>query len=184
MSEEYNVERFERNLKMDNIRKNYLNYNKTEHDCRSCRCHSNNWTCPPFEENQNDIWDRYDNIKIIIEKYNFTKEFLEKEATAEELMEYGFNLIHGQKKEIEPELYRLEKELNGEFLTSGPCVNCPVCQRSQGNSCIMPDKRKYAMESLGANAVAITKDFFNLDLDWIRGNRKPEYLIMMVSVLY
>lgn len=184
MAEDYTVERFEHDTCLDKIRKEYLNFNTTEHNCRKCRCHDNNWTCPPFNEEQTGVWDKYENIKIIIEKYNFTREFLEEETTAEELMEYSFDLIHGQKKVIEDELYRLEEELNGEFLTSGPCVNCSVCQRTMNRECVMPDKRKYAMESLGANAVAIAKEYFNLDLQWIKGNVKPEYLIMMVSVLY
>lgn len=183
MSEDYNVERLERTVKLEEIRNKFITPVKTEHDCRKCRCHGNNWTCPPFEENQNDIWEKYENIKIIMEKYDFTKKFLEEETTSEELMEYAFDLIHGKKKEIEPELYRLEDELNGEFLTSGPCVNCSVCQRSLGKNCIIPEKRKYAMESLGADVVGIAREYFNLDLDWIYGNRKAKYLIMMVSVL-
>lgn len=181
---EYTIRRFEVDTRLDEIRDNYLNFCNTEEKCKKCRCHSNNWTCPPFDENQTDVWNKYENIKIIVEKYNFTKEFLEDKITDDELMEYGFDLIHGQKKVIEPELYELEKKLNGEFLTSGPCVNCKICQRTEDKPCIMSDKRKYAMESLGANAIEIAKKYFKLDLQWIKGNKKPEYLIMMVSVLY
>ena len=48
----------------------------------------------------------------------------------------------------------------------------------------MPEKRKYAMEALGANVIKLSKDFFHLDLQWIKNNTLPEYIIMMVSVLY
>lgn len=184
MNTEYNVEKYELDTKLEEIRNNYLRFNITEYGCKHCRCYDNNWTCPPFKENQLDIWSKYENVKLIMLKYNFSKEFLNKQKSYEEFIEYSFDLIHSQKKIIEHDLYNLEKELNGEFLTSGPCVNCNVCQRSLGKSCVKPNERKYAMESLGANVIDIAKRYFDLDLEWIRGNSKPNFLIMMVCVLY
>ena len=185
MSMEFVSERFECDTNLEEIRKNYLNPPKNEEACSHCRCYENNWTCPPFTENQTNVWYKYENIKIIIKKLNFTNEFLKKQFTEEELIEYAFDLIHSQKTLIEQEeLYDLEKELNGEILTSGPCVTCKCCQRLDGKECVMPEKRKYAMESLGANAIGIAKKFFDLDLKWIKENKLPEYLVVMVAVLY
>ncbi|RAP51276.1 MAG: hypothetical protein BZ138_05580 [Methanosphaera sp. rholeuAM270] len=184
MRNDYTIERFEKDTLLKTIREKYVDFTKTELSCRKCRCHSNNWTCPPFDSNQTDIWSQYENIKLILLKFNFTEKIRKKQFTPEELMEYAFNLHHGEKTIIEPELKELEKELNGHYLTCGPCVNCQQCQRLLNNRCIMPEKRKYAMESLGANIIDITKDYFNIDMQWIKENKLPEYIIMMVSVLY
>jgi len=182
--DDYNIERFEIDLSMDEILDNYINFEKTEKLCRKCRCHSNNWTCPPFDSNQINIWENYDNIKLILLKFNFTNKARQKQFDESEIMEYAFNLHHGEKTLIEPELKKLEKQLNGYYLTCGPCVNCKTCQRLTNGKCIMPEKRKYAMEALGANVIKLSKDFFHLDLQWIKNNTLPEYIIMMVSVLY
>lgn len=184
MSEDYIVERFECDVKMDELRENFINAPKTREACSFCRCFNNNWSCPPFTDNQTSIWDDYENIKLIMVKMNFNDEILNRKYTPESLMEYAFEFHHGEKMNIEPEIYKLEEELDGYFLTSGPCVNCKECQRIAGNDCVMPDKRKYAMESLGADVIGIAKKYFDLDLKWIKGNKLPEYIIMMVSVLY
>lgn len=184
MRNDYSIEKFEKDVKLDPIRKKYIDYTRTEIDCRNCRCHTNNWTCPPFLDNQTDIWNKFENIKLILLKFNFTDDARKKEFTADELMEYAFELHHGEKTLIEPELRRFEKQLNGHYLTCGPCVNCSECQRIKNKECIMPDKRKYAMESLGADIIGISKEYFNLDLQWIHENKLPEYIIMMVSILY
>ena len=184
MSEDYTTERFECDVKLEEIRQNFLNPIKNEKLCSYCRCHDHNWTCPPFYENQTDIWNHYENVKLIMMKFNFTENIQNKKFDSDELMEYAFDLHHGAKKIIEPELYALEEELNGHFLTSGPCVNCSHCQRLENKECIMPDKRKYAMESLGANIIGISKKYFNLDMQWIKNNKLPEFIIMMVCVLY
>lgn len=184
MADDFTTERFECDTTLEEIREKFINPIKNKQLCTHCRCYDNNWCCPPFTENQTDIWNKYDNIKLIMIKMNFTHEAYEKEFTPETIMEYAFDFHHGAKMKIEPELYELEKELNGYFLTSGPCVNCGQCQRILGKDCVMPNKRKYAMESLGADVKAIVKQYFDLDLQWIRGNVLPEYIIMMVSVLY
>lgn len=184
MSEDFTVERFECDASLDEIRENFIIPNKTNEACTHCRCYDNNWCCPPFTENQSSIWNDYENIKLILVKMNFTDEARRREFTSDSLMDYAFDFHHGQKMLIEPELERLEEKLNGYYLTSGPCVNCNECQRMTGNSCVMPDKRKYAMESLGADVIGIAKKYFDLDLKWIKGNVLPEYIIMMVSVLY
>lgn len=184
LRDDYTIERFETDTSLENLLNNYINYEKTEKLCKACRCHDNNWTCPPFDANQTDVWTKYENIKLILLKFNFTNKARQRQFTDQEIMEYAFELHHGEKTLIEPELKELEKELNGHYLTCGPCVNCKICQRISNNKCVMPNKRKYAMEALGADIINITKDFFNLDLKWIKAKTLPEYIIMMVSVLY
>lgn len=46
MSEDYTTERFECDVKLDDIRQNFLNPIKNEKLCSYCRCHDHNWTCP------------------------------------------------------------------------------------------------------------------------------------------
>lgn len=184
MSDDFSVERFECDTSLDEIRERFLNIEGNEESCSFCRCYDNNWTCPPFNDNQTDIWNKYENIKLILLKMNFNKHVYEREFTSESLMEYAFEFHHSQKMIIEPELYELEEKLNGCFLTAGPCVRCSECQRISGKGCVMPDKRKYAMESLGADVIGIAREYFDLDLQWIRGNKLPEYIIMMLCVLY
>lgn len=184
ISDDYTIERFEKDTSLAEIRKKYLNYNKTEKLCRACRCHDNNWTCPPFDEQQTKIWTKYEKIKLILLKFNFTKQARQKQYNEEEIMEYAFELHHGEKTKIEPELRQYEKQLNGHYLTCGPCVNCKTCQKINNKPCIMPQKRKYAMEALGADIINITKDYFNIEMQWIKENKLPEYIIMMVGVLY
>ena len=184
MRDDYTIERFEKDVPLDEIKRNYINFEHTEKLCRMCRCHTSNWTCPPFNQDQISIWEKYDNIKLILLKFNFTSNALQKVFEDEKIMEYSFDLHHGEKTLIEPYLKSLEEELDGCYLTCGPCVNCKECQRLNGKSCVMPDKRKYAMEALGADIIGISKDYFGINLQWIHENKLPEYIIMMVSVLY
>ena len=49
----------------------------------------------------------------------------------------------------------------------GACFACEECSAEIGEeSCKLPDKRIYSLESLGVNVTALVKKCFDLDFEW------------------
>ena len=126
----------------------------------------------------------YQNIRLIMLKITFTEEFKKRNLSYAEFRENSRNLFQNEKRNILREMLDGEERLGGLYLTCGPCNLCAVCSRVDDEPCRNPDKRRYAMESVGTNVINTVRDFFDVTPQWISEESKPDYHIFLNAILY
>ena len=182
--DDYTVERYELTTDLKKFYENYVTYDFTELECSKCTSYDKKWTCPPFDFDVKNIWTKYDNIKLIFQKFTFTDEFKKKQLTFTEFRENSRNLFQNEKKKILQEMLEEEKRLDGLYVTCGPCNLCVECTRIIGEQCRNPNLRRYSMEALGTNVISAVNDLFNVTPQWITTESQPDYHIYMNAILY
>ncbi len=90
-----------------------------------------------------------------------------------------------ERKAFDRYLRKLEEETGGTALNAGSCILCPEgCTRPEGKPCRFPDKRRYSLESLGADITATIGDLLGIELKWDREGKLPEYYTLVAGLLY
>ena len=49
----------------------YVDIEKFLEICKECDQYGNNWGCPPFDFDPNEIWNSFNKLKIIAFKFDF-----------------------------------------------------------------------------------------------------------------
>ena len=148
--------------------------------CQDCPHYGQVWSCPPYDFDPMALWRRYDAIHLYARKLIFTKDRLfPGERRAFEQTE-----LPKVKADLARELLFLEKERPGSLaLLGGKCDLCPVCARTEGKPCRMPDRMRYSIESLGGDCGGALEKYFGEILQWAQGNRLPEQIILLGGLL-
>lgn len=180
----YNITQIEKDLSVDYYFNNYVNIAKFLKLCEECPVYNNNWSCPSFDFNPEDIWKSYKFIKIIAFKFDFSKEILNKKHTEEEIDDI-LNEFRQEKEGLTNIIYDLEKKHeNSLALFFGNCEICDVCTRVKNQPCVHPEKMRYSIESLGGNVDDTIEDIFKYKILWPKDGKLPEYLFLVGGLLY
>ena len=82
------------------------------------------------------------------------------------------------------ELLAMEAEAPGSLaLFAGKCDLCPVCARTEGKPCRMPERMRYSIEALGGDCSGALEKYFGETLQWSAGQRLPEQIILLGGLL-
>lgn len=186
----YTLEKYTETLKIREYYENYVDFNITEKTCRKCEQYNQNWSCPPFEDNIQEVWTKYENIKLILLQLNYDK-FITENTYSRGDMNIILNItLHNEKRKILQSLQKktiLEEEYqNAMILSTGYCNLCPECTRITDKPCKYPRNKLYSMESLGALVTKTTEEIFNTKIQWINKEegKIPSYLTILVGLLY
>ena len=148
--------------------------------CLDCPNSGRYWSCPPYGFDPMDIWARFDKLLLTVRKVTFSKNRLfpgtRRAFEAQELPRI--------KEAMARELLSMETEHPGSLaLFPGRCDWCPVCARAEGKPCRSPERMRYSIESLGGDCGGALDRYFGESLQWARGDRLPERLLLLGGLL-
>ncbi len=181
---DYTIERFELTTNLKEFYEKYVDYEYTRLKCSVCSSFDKKWSCPDFDFDVDDIWKKYDNIKLFLLKFTFTEEFMKNDLSFVDFRDNSRNLFQAEKRNILQEMLDEEERLNGLYLTCGPCNLCAACSRLDNKPCRNLSMRRYAMESVGTNVVIAVEELFGITPQWIREDSRPDYHIFLNAILF
>lgn len=185
MSKLYNTEVTVKNMKTSEYKEKYVNLDVTMAACRECVKYSNNWACPEFDCDVLEYWDKYENIKLIFTKINFTKEALEKTYDEEDLKFISETSLFYERNKLISRLEKEERENKGKCLSAGPCGYCDRCARMDNEPCKYPEKCHNSIESIGGLVTETLSEVFGEELKWVNSEgHLPENLSLLMAVMY
>jgi predicted metal-binding protein len=166
------LEKFTAETDIQSYMKGYVKPEEFLTLCRACPNYGKLWSCPPYDFEVRSLWESFSKLKIIAYKLNL--------ANRENYNQELANL----KSSIETELRREEDINEGSLcLLAGCCELCSSCTRTKGQPCIFPAKMRYSIESLGGDVVKTLKDFFHIEIKWLRNGNYPEYTVLVGGLL-
>lgn len=178
----YKIDSYEKDFDIEFFYNKYVDVEKYFTYCEECGNLEKNWNCPPFDFDPNELWNSFNNLKVIVYKIEFNQELLEHEFSKSELDMFLMRLFKIKIKLMSP-IYNLENE-KSLGLYFGPCNLCMKCTREFGMPCKMPHKMRYSIESLGGNIEDLVKNEFDIELKWIENEKLPNYLLFVGGLLY
>lgn len=186
----YTLEKIKHTLKISDYYEEYVDFNQTEKACKICDQYNNNWSCPPFEDNIQDVWKKYKNIELTLLKLNYN-EFITENTFSKGDMDTILNItLHNEKRKMLQELnkkIRFDEEYeNAMILSTGYCNLCPECTRKDKKACRYPKNKLYSMESLGALVSKTTEEIFDTKILWLDNDKGkiPKYLTILMGLLH
>lgn len=154
--------------------------------CRACHGYGKTWSCPPFNFNPSELWEKYHTIRLYSRKIPIPESMQATRFSPEELNRAALELLRTEKRAMLTELLELEKQFPGSMmLSAGSCNVCPEgsCTRSTAEPCRNPEMMRYSIESLGGDVGKALELYFNLQLLWGRDGHMPEYYILLGGLL-
>ncbi len=176
----YTAETLTRTVPLSEFRRDLVDVPRFMGYCQDCPNHGRYWSCPPFGFDPMTVWERYDAIRLYARKLVFMKDRLfPGERRAFEAME-----LPKIKADLARELLAMEAETPGSLaLFAGKCDLCPVCARTEGAPCRIPERMRYSIEALGGDCGGALERYFGETLQWASGNRLPEQIILLGGLL-
>lgn len=156
----------------------YYNLEKIEGYCKNCVSYNKMWSCPPHD------FDPYKYIK----KYNYAyiisgKIILNKDEFNDNYKEQINEVFQNARIEFSDKLIDLEKDFDfSEALIAGKCYQCEMCTKEINKPCILKNKLRYSLESLGLIVDEITTDILKQEIKWIKDDI-PDYLLAVGALL-
>ena len=172
------MERFEKEISVPEYLEGYVEVEEFLECCKACPNYGNIWTCPPYDFDVMEYWQKFSKLTVYASKIYF-----EPETTREESME----IMYRVKDEMSRQLYELEAANPGTVsLSAGSCTICGVgnCTRPSGAPCRHAGKIRYSIESLGGNVGLTCRKLMGLQLEWIEDGKVPSYFVLCAGLLW
>ena len=167
------MEKFEKETAVYDFVKDFVDLPKFYRLFQSCPNCKNVWSCPPYNFDPMEIWNKFKKLRIIVYK-------LEPPSGCKETLA----LLEKTKHEMLLYTYALELENPGSLaLSAGKCSLCTECTRPKNEPCRMPDKMRYSIESLGGDVEKALKELFNIKILWEIDGKMPEYYTLCGGLL-
>lgn len=153
--------------------------------CKACPNYEHIWSCPPYDFDVLEYWNRYTTLELIAVKILFDKEITDKIYTKEEMDSIINKVIPVEKQKLTHQLLAAEKEHPGSIsLSAGNCSACEIgCTRPCGVPCRNPEGMRYSIESLGGNVGLTIEKLLGLHLEWMEENHMPHHFVLVCGLL-
>ena len=66
LEKSYTLEKYEKTLTTKEYYTKFVNFDETSESCKICDMYGKNWSCPPFENDVTDSWNKYDHLHLIL----------------------------------------------------------------------------------------------------------------------
>ena len=176
----YTCETLTRTVPLGEFRRDLVDVPRFLGYCLDCPNSGQFWSCPPFGFDPMALWARYGQLLLYVRKVTFTKDRLfplERRAFEE-------RELPKIKGAMARELLLMEAERPGSLaLFPGRCDWCAVCARTEGQPCRTPGRMRYSIEALGGDCGGALERYFGETLQWAKGNRLPEQLLLLGGLL-
>lgn len=152
--------------------------------CAACPNYGGTWSCPPFDFDPQEIWDRYDRILLRAVKVPVPAELREKVLSPQEINGESHALLAPIKHDLLSSLLEQERATPGSLaLSAGRCQECQVCTKASGQPCRQPERMRHSIESLGGDVGKTLSLYLGQELLWGREGHLPEYYIHLCGLL-
>lgn len=152
--------------------------------CAACPNYGGTWSCPPFDFDLQEIWDRYDRILLRAVKVPVPAELREKVLSPQEINDESHALLAPIKHDLLSSLLEQERATPGSLaLSAGRCQECRVCTKPSGQPCRQPERMRHSIESLGGDVGKTLSLYLGQELLWGREGHLPEYYILLGGLL-
>ena len=176
----YSVAILERTVPLDAFVRDLVDVPRFLGCCQDCPNFGRYWSCPPFAFDSMGLWTRYGAIRLYARKLTFQKARL----FPGERRTFEREELPKVKGDMARELLAMEAENPGSLaLFPGRCEWCAACARGEGQPCRMPDRMRYSIEALGGDCGGALERYFGESLQWARGDRLPERIILLGGLL-
>lgn len=179
-------ERFEKEVPVEEFYRDCVDVDYFLSLCRKCPNYDKIWSCPAYNFDVREYWNRYQRMRIIGVKVLVPEELLDQTWTSGEMMHLYKNILGPVKEKLTEELYRLEEEVaDSVHLSAGSCRLCPegTCSKQSGQPCRNPKKMRYSIESLGGN-VTKAAEYLGQTIEWSDGKTLPRHFLLVSALLY
>lgn len=154
--------------------------------CAACPNYGGAWSCPPFDFDPQEIWDRYDRILLRAVKVPVPAELREKVLSPQEINDESHALLAPIKHDLLSSLLEQERATPGSLaLSAGRCQECPEgrCTKPAHQPCRQPGRMRHSIESLGGDVGKTLSLYLGQELLWGREGHLPEYYILLGGLL-
>lgn len=152
--------------------------------CKACPNYNNIWSCPPYDFDVLQYWNKYKTFRLLATKIVFDDNTLSQTYTQEELNEILNQVLPAEKQKLTDELLAEEKLHPGSIsLSAGSCRKCSGCSKPQGSPCRFPEEMRYSIESLGGNVGLTIEKLLGLRLEWMEEGRLPHHFVLVCGLL-
>lgn len=152
--------------------------------CAACPNYGGTWSCPPFDFDPQEIWDRYDRILLRAVKVPVPAELREKVLSPQEINGESHALLAPIKHDLLSSLLEQERATPGSLaLSAGRCQECQVCTKASSQPCRQPERMRHSIESLGGDVGKTLSLYLGQELLWGREGHLPEYYILLGGLL-
>lgn len=166
----YTTEWIENKVSIDTLLK-YYDHMKVENYCKNCENYQRIWSCPPHNFNTYDYLKAYKWADLYALKINIPAG-----TSKDDLM----SIFQKERRAFGNKLMAMED--NSHALIAGNCYQCNVCMRQENKACILKDKRRYSLESLGLIVSEITSNLLGIELKWTEEGQST-YLVTVGALL-
>ncbi len=176
----YHVEIFEREIKIEEYVRDYVNVDEFIEYCKECPNYAEAWSCPPFDFSAEEYWKRFSRLYLTARKIIFD------EKTD---LNGALEIMQEVKSDMSRTLYELEERNPGSVsLSAGSCSLCKRegfegCARHEGKPCRHPKLMRYSIESIGGNVGLTVSKLMGIDLEWITEGEVPSYFVLVGGLL-
>ena len=178
---------YEREVLLEEYRKDCVDVPRFLSYCRKCTNFGKIWSCPEFDFDPMDYWNRYQHLRIIAMKIIVPRELREKEFDDQGKTRVITSLLDGYKRDFDKYIYEQEKtKENSIGLSGGSCLLCSPapCSREEGKPCRQPDKMRHSIESLGGDVSLTVTKYLNQKLEWIENGHLPAHFMLVGGLLW
>ena len=171
---DYLTERAEAVVSVDEFVESCIDVPKFLSCCKECKNFGRRWSCPPFDFDPMDLWQKYGTLHL----YTLILRPLDRDGT--KLVE----ALWKEKADFNRELLELELRHPGSMaLAGGSCSLCDVCAREEGKNCRYPGKQRYSIEALGGDVGKVCEKYFQKPVLWVKDGAAPDYLMWVGGLL-
>lgn len=172
---EYTVKALEGAAELAEYRRCCVDVGKFLGYCKECPSYGRVWSCPPYDFDPMEIWDKYRHLTLYARVLTPSPG-----ATYEGMMEG----LRREKDRFFDFLMEKEGEVPGSLaLSAGRCTLCEECGKLAGKPCVHPEKLRYSIESLGGDVAATVEKYFGFPLLWADQGALPAYLTLVGGLL-
>lgn len=190
LEKSYTLEKYEKTLTTKEYYTKFVNFDETSESCKICDMYGKNWSCPPFENDVTNSWNKYDHLHLILLQLHYDSFITDNIHSKEDIDTILHLTLFNEKRKLLQSLdkkIREDENLNDTMiLSTGYCNICSSCTKKEGMPCRYPKNKLYSIESIGALVTKTTEELFNTKIKWIDMDNGiiPEYLTLLMGVLY
>ena len=170
----YTLERAEAVVSVQEFVKACIDIPKFLECCKLCPNYTKRWSCPPFDFDPMEIWNKYQTLHL-------HALILKPTGCDSKTLMAGF---WKEKPDFDRWLLALEQQAPGSFaLSGGTCSFCGECRKALGKPCCHPDWLRYSIEALGGDVGKTMELYFGKPILWAQEDQTPDYLMLVGGLL-
>lgn len=178
--------RFEAEIPVSEYLDKYVDLEGFKEKCDGCEKNGKFWSCPPFDFDVKEVWEKYHTVFVLAYKVKPDKKYRGQKFDDAKVQEILDETLNKANELLAGEMYVWEDKMPGSIsLSSGSCLYCKKpCAREAGEPCRTPDKMRYSMEAMGANVGKTITELIGIEPLWVEDGVIPEYFMVAAALLY